>query len=232
MADSIPKVLVICKCPDTGPVWALSLKQRQFQVALENSLGRAVQRWVKEAPDMIVLDADNGDDVFINLIRDLRKEAACPILLLTPRKEEDYCLEAYRSGVDECIPKPVSPALFIVKANAWLRRARTIPSIFPDPFTSGKFRLDSSRRTLVIGDDSPFGLTNLEFRLMYVFMSHPDAAVSPDELIDRVWGYSGEGNRPLLKNLIYRLRRKVEKDPASPRSILTMAGGAYLFVKE
>jgi DNA-binding response OmpR family regulator len=232
MADSIPKVLVICKCPDTGPVWAFSLTQRQFQVALERSPDQALQRWVQEAPDMIVLDSDSRDDAFIDLIRDLRQEADCPILLLTPHRDEDYCLEAYRSGVDECIPKPVSPALFIAKASAWLRQARSIPNTMLGSFSAGKFHLASSERTLVVGEASPLSLTNLEFRLMSVFMSRPGNAIKPDELINRVWGYRGEGNHPLLKNLIYRLRRKIEKDPAAPRHILTTAGGAYMFVKE
>ena len=229
---AVPKVLVICRCPDTGPVWAFSLQQRQFQVALENAPAKAIQRWAMEVPDMIVLDADNTDGTFISLIKDLRRETSTPIILLTPRREEDYWLEAYRAGVDECIVKPVSPALFIAKASVWLRRSRSIPSALLGSIEAGKFHLNSAERILVNGNTSALKLTNLEFRLMYVFMNYPGKTISADELIDRVWGFSGEGDHTLLKNVIYRLRREIEADPASPCHILTVPGVGYRFVKD
>jgi len=230
--NALPKVLVVCKCPDTGPVWAFSLQQRQFQVVLETSPANAIQRWEQEIPDMIILDTDGSDSILLSLLKDLRQETSTPIILLTSRREEDYWLEAYRSGVDECIVKPVSPALFIAKACAWLRRSWTIPSTVLDSLKVGVFHLHPAERLLVKGDNPPLRLTNLEFRVMYILMGYPDKTVSTNELVERVWGFSGEGNHNVLKNVIYRLRRKIEANPAMPRYILTVAGVGYRFVKD
>jgi len=230
--QAIPKALVICKCPDTGPVWAFSLQQKQIQVVLEPSPAKAIQRWEEEDPDLIILDSGDSDNFALNLIKEFRKETSLPILLLTPRQEEEYLLEAYRCGADECILKPVSPAIFMAKTRSWLRRCWTVPSSVLDPLRTGKFQLIPSEHLLVKGDDAPQRLTNLEFRLMYAMMSHSDRVVNADELIEHVWGYTGDGDHAMLKNIIYRLRRKIEADPAKPRYILTVAGVGYRFVKE
>ena len=68
-----------------------------------------------------------GTPVAIDLLRQLRAEAANPILLLTPRGDEAHLLEAYAAGADECITQPVGPALFLAKVRAWLRRSWTVP---------------------------------------------------------------------------------------------------------
>jgi len=232
VTQAIPKVLVICKCPDTGPVWAFSLQQKQIQVFLETSIANAMQRWEEEVPDLIILDSCDAGNLELNLIKEFRQETSLPILLLTPRREEEYLLEAYRSGADECILKPVSPAMFMAKTRSWLRRCWMFPSSVLEPIKAGKFHLIPSERSLVRDDEAPMRLTNLEFRLMYAMMSHSDRVVNADELIEHVWGYTGDGDHAMLKNIVYRLRRKIEADPAKPRYILTVAGVGYRFVKE
>ena len=73
-------------------------------------------------------------------------------------------------------------------------------------------------------------MTNLEFRLLYVLMNRPDQTVSIEELNQRVWGYSGETGITMLKNVVYRLRRKIEIDPAHPQIIHHVTGVGYKFI--
>ena len=226
-----PKVLVFCTCPDTGPVWAFSLQQKKMRVVLETSTAKAIQRWEQVIPDLIILDIEDTSHSALKLIKELRQETSIPILLLTPRREEGYLLEAYRYGADECIFKPVSPAMFMAKALVWLRRSGSVSPSMLDPIKAGAFQLIPSQRLLVKGDNPPLKLTSLELRLMHVLMCNPDRTINAGELVERVWGFGSEGNNSVLKNVIYRLRKKIETDPAAPRHILTVGRVGYRFVR-
>jgi DNA-binding response OmpR family regulator len=75
-----------------------------------------------ESPDLIILDINFPKAGTLELIRNLRAEMLTPILLLSLARSEEYVIETYRAGVDDCIPKPVSPSFFQAKVQVWLRR--------------------------------------------------------------------------------------------------------------
>ena len=136
-------------------------------------------------------------------------------------------LEVYEAGVDECVLKPIHPALFHAKMKAWLRRSWSVPVDMLDSLTVGSFHLVPSNRALVLDNSGPIHLTNLELLLLYYLMGRPGHTVTTEELCQRVWGHSAEGNVAMLKNVVYRLRRKIEADPAKPELILTVRGAGY-----
>jgi DNA-binding response OmpR family regulator len=75
-------------------------------------------------------------------------------------------------------------------------------------------------------------LTNLELRLLYYLMNRPDQIVTVEELNQRVWGYNAEADNTMLKNVVYRLRRKIEADPANPLIVQTVPGTGYRLAGE
>jgi len=87
--------------------------------------------------------------------------------------------------------------------------------------------LDPDRRQLRLPDGGEISLTNLELRLLHLLMSHPGQDLEANMIIDRVWGFETVDSAE-LKNVVYRLRRKIEPDPAHPRTIQTVPGG-YIF---
>jgi DNA-binding response OmpR family regulator len=91
----------------------------------------------------------------------------------------------------------------------------------------GDLRLDPAWRTILTADGSAIKLSTLEFRLLHLLMINRGQVLPSDIIVDRVWGYGGEGDSTLLKNLVYRLRRKIEPDPRQPRYIQTVAGEGY-----
>jgi two-component system response regulator MtrA len=233
-SNPIPKVLIICDYPNSGPVWAFCLQRNhQMDVVLETSypLAQVFHRWEEEIPDLLIIDmSDPNMDAAINLVKSLRKEIIMPILLLSTGQEENSILEAYTAGVDECILLPISPEIFKAKVHSWLRRSWTVPPDILDPLKIGDFSLIPSDRMLIKGDGAHIRLTNLELRLLYCLFCRPGRVIHVEELIQRVWGYGGEGNNSVLKNVIYRLRRKIEIDHANPRYIQTVVGVGYKFV--
>ncbi len=114
--------------------------------------------------------------------------------------------------------------------RAWLRRAWTVPTEALTVLDVGGLRLNPEKRLVDLPDGGQIPLTNLELRLLHLLMSHSGQVLKPSTMIDRVWGYeSAEG--AVLKNMVYRLRRKIEPDPAHPHYIRTVDGGYVYQVK-
>jgi DNA-binding response OmpR family regulator len=225
-ASQVTKVFVVCDRNDTAPVWGYILKQQGLTVILETSLNRAVDRWTTEIPDLVVIDVTHGDRM--ELYKRFRAVSVAPILLFLPAYHETEILEAYEAGVDEVVIKPISPAIFLAKITAWMRRSWTVPTAELSQVKAGKHRLDPARRCLINPSGADIRLTNLEFRLLHLLMSCPSHSFRIEDIIQAIWGAYGNGDQVLLKNVVYRLRRKIEADPSHPEFLQTWQGG-YLF---
>jgi DNA-binding response OmpR family regulator len=218
------KILLISGAQATVPLWAQDLR-----VIPETNPGNALKRWAETGPDVIVFDAGPEARPSLDEVRRLRQEAILPILMLCSIRDESFLLEAYAAGVDECVLKPISPALLQAKIRAWLRRSWSLPADLLEALTVGDANLIPSERSLVLRGGQPIPLTNLEMRLLYYLMSRPGRTAQVDELCQRVWGYDAEGDQATLKSLVYRLRRKIEADPAKPQYLQTVTGVGYKF---
>src|SRR5919108_5284543 len=122
----VPKIFVVCDRNDTAPVWGYILKQQGLTVILETSLEKAVDRWNSEIPDLVVIDVDVPHETRLELYEKFRAVSVAPILLFLPAYHETEILEAYAAGVDEVVVKPISPAIFLAKILAWMRRSWTV----------------------------------------------------------------------------------------------------------
>jgi len=227
-----PKVLVVSNSMTTGPLWAFSLQEQNFDVVMEQNPTKMLRRWAEEIPNLIVVDINTSEPTLLSMIRSLREESVVPVLFLTQNKPEEYILQAYEAGVDECVVKPISPSLFHAKIKAWLRRSSSVPMYALDPLKVGRVNLIPSERAIILDNGNPIHVTNLELRLLYILMGRPGRTVSAEELIQRVWGYGQEADNTVLKNTIYRLRKKVEIDPANPLIIQTVSSIGYKFNPE
>jgi two-component system, OmpR family, response regulator MtrA len=225
-----PKILFISNGQATVP-WVLYVIQQHLQVVLESHPSRAFQRWADEAPDLIVIDIEPMEPLALRVVRDLREQAVIPILLLGSNATNNFMLEAYEAGADDYLLKPIEPSLLHAKIKAWLRRTWSIPVGMLDALSVGDIRFLPAERTLILEGQPPVRMTNLELRLMYYLMSHAGRTITPEELFQRVWGTDREVNKTTLKNVVYRLRLKLEPDPANPHYIRTVAGG-YQFKPE
>ena len=224
----IPKVFVVCDQRDTAPVWGYILRQRGLIVILETSRDKAIDRWSNEMPDLVVIDVDIAPEDRIELYNKFRAVSVAPILLFLPAYDETQILEAYAAGVDEVVVKPISPAIFLAKITAWVRRSWIMPVDELSLVKVGKHRLDPTQRCIIDSKGLEIKLTNLEFRLLHLLMSRPGYVFSAGDIIESIWGEYGNGDQVLLKNVVYRLRKKIEADPGHPMLLQTWQGG-YAF---
>jgi DNA-binding response OmpR family regulator len=222
------RVFVICDQDATAPIWGYIIREKGLVAIIETSVQRAMERSVEEIPDLIVIDVNASHLQRIELCKKFRALSASPILLFLPSNNEAEILEAYQTGVDECVVKPISPAIFIAKIAAWARRSWT------EPMTSrqaGRLQLDPAHRSAIGANGDDVKLTNLEFRLLHLLMSRPGFVFKAEDIIETVWGARRQGDVALLKNVVYRLRKKMEEEANETNLIQTWPGG-YSFSDE
>jgi two-component system, OmpR family, response regulator RegX3 len=225
---SLTKILFVGDDMEAGEVWAYILRQRNYDVVVLGSAQESIDWRSSEICDLIIIDSNSAAFDGVSLIKRLRQEAAIPILFLIPNEDEVTALKAYHASVDDCIYKPINPKIFQEKVASWLRRSWTVPSELLDIIHVGEFQLDPVQRYVRIPNGTATKLSNLEFRLLHILMSRAGKVTTNTFILERVWGFPDDTNI-LLKNLIYRLRRKIEPDPAHPRHIQTVASGGYIF---
>lgn len=229
--SSAPKVLIVSNRSVTGPLWMFSLQQEKLNVVLETNPAEAMARWEKEIPDLLLLDIHLSRDSTLELIKRLRGEMLIPIILLVSAWGVEEILEAYQAGIDDHVVKPASPSLLQAKLNVWLKRSASVSIEVLNPIRVGPLQLFPSEKTVLL-EKGAIRLTNLELRLLYYLMSRPGQIVTIEELNQKVWGYSAEADNTMIKNVVYRLRRKLETDPANPLIIQTVTGVGYRLAAE
>jgi len=205
-------------------VVAFTLRREGFEIILADDGAKALQRWQEERPDIVVLDVNLPRVDGFTVCQKIRAEENTPIVLLTVRAEEDDIVRGLELGADDYIVKPFSPRQLVARVNAVLRRAGTKPT--SALLEVGDISYDPSQRKVVVQDIHTASLTPLENRLLEVLMINAGQVLTTAMLIDYVWGPAG-GDRDMLRQLVKRLRGKVEPDPANPFYIQTAPGLGY-----
>jgi DNA-binding response OmpR family regulator len=208
---------------------AFVLRQAGLQPMATISEEKFLSLCADEAPDLVVLDANSKDTDLLAAIGKVRSEADVPLMLLSPEKEEEYILKALDLGADDYLVKPHSPRMLAARVKVLLRRGRPSPLSALGPVTIQGLTLDPEQHVVTTPQGSTVRLTNMEFRLLFLLMRNPERVIPSETIIERVWGYGGEGEGALVKNLISRLRHKVEPNPSDPQYIKTVPGVGYSF---
>ena len=184
----------------------------------------ALRQHAAHRPDLVILDVNlPGFDGF-EVCRRIRAEADTPVMMLTVRGEEADQVRGLDLGADDYLAKPFSPRTLLARVRAILRRGGAER---PGPIGAGAIVLDPDLQTVTVGAAPPVRLTNLEFRLLQLMVAAPNRTVPPERLLRHVWGHRSTGDRQLLKQLVHRVRQKVEADPGDPRYLKTVSGVGY-----
>jgi DNA-binding response OmpR family regulator len=203
---------------------AFTLRREGFQVIQARDGEAALRRWAEEEPDIIVLDVNMPKLDGFAVCRRIRAQANTPIILLTVRGDEDDIVRGLELGADDYIPKPFSPRQLVARIHAVLRRAGMTPT--PAVRQVGELTLDPGRREVRIGDGDPISLTPLENRLLEYLMLNAGHVLTHGAIIDHVWGPEG-ADLDMLRQVVHRLRNKIEPDSSEPVYIETVPGLGY-----
>jgi len=175
--------------------------------------------------DLVLLDLGLPDGDGLDLCRDLRALGrSVPVIILTARDAPDQRVRGLDVGADDYVVKPFHLQELLARVRSVLRRAGR-----PAGQGIAKYQdlsADPRSRTARRGDD-PLDLTRREFDLLLFFLRFPGSTWTRDQLLDRVWGPSFEGDARTVDLHVRRLRAKVEDDPSNPKYLATVWGVGY-----
>ena len=186
--------------------------------------------------DLIVLDIMMPGEDGLSLCRWLRSggpHVATPVLMLTARGDEMDRIVGLEMGADDYLPKPFVPRELYARIRAILRRARALPPNLDEPATPRKLRfagrtLDSVGRHLIDADGVVVPLSGAEFRLLSVFLSHPQRVLSRDQLMELTRGRDAEVFDRSIDLAVSRLRQRLGDNARDPAIIKTVRNGGYV----
>jgi DNA-binding response OmpR family regulator len=205
------------------------LRQEGYDVNSVVDRAHSEHEWADQLTDLLILDQEVIDNALLRRIESIRGASSIAMLLLAGTTSEDDIIPAFDAGIDDYLAKPFSYRMLLAHVNAQLRRARVVPSTLVPDLTAANLSLDPERHTVMLPNGQVRQLTNLEFRLLYCLMVNRGHVLTTETIIEKVWGYTGEGDRNLLKSLISRLRAKIEPSPREPKLITTVPGVGYTF---
>lgn len=218
-------ILVVEDDLSLSDVLCFTLRRSGFNVTAVHDGLAALEAWQAVQPSLLVLDLNLPKLDGLSVCRQIRAQSDTPIIILTVRGSDEDVVKGLELGADDYVVKPFSPKQLVARIRAVLRRAEGAPATSP-VLAVGRLSLDRSRNEALIAGAAPVRLTPLEVRLLEALILNAGHVLTAGALVDAVWGNEG-GDRAMLKQLVYRLRNKIEPDPSSPAYIETVPGIGY-----
>jgi DNA-binding response OmpR family regulator len=231
------KILVVDDDQALLSLVSFALRQAGYLALEAGDAAQAVTVFEREQPDLVILDVNLPAGVSgFDVLRQIRAQARTPVMLLTVRSGEEDEVRGLDLGADDYLNKPFSPRTLLARVRALLRRADSALSDSPvaadEPVSralqAGDLSLDPENQSVRVRAQPPVRLTKLEYRLLQYLLVNAGHTLPAERLTQHVWGYRGTGDRQMLKQLVHRLRQKIERDPAAPEYVLTVAGTGYV----
>ena len=222
------KILLVEDDLALSDVVGFTLRRAGYEVVAAYDGLAALELFASAAPDLLLLDLNLPRLDGLGVCRHVRAESDLPIIILSVRGEDEAVVRGLEMGADDYMVKPFSPAQLVARIRAVMRRAGVQAA--PSTLDAGGLALDRSRGEVSRAGLAPVRLTALELKLLETLMLDPGRVVPADALIAAVWGPDG-GDRTMLKQLVYRLRAKIE-DETSNGYIETVPGIGYAFGSE
>lgn len=223
------RVLVADDDADLRALIRFTLMQAGYDICTAVDGERALQAFQRDSPDLVLLDINMPEPNGLQVCREIRGRSPVPIMMLTVRDVEEDLIEAFDSGADDYVRKPFSPRALLARIRALIRRSEPLDS---GPVTAGQLRLDPEQRTLQFGAAPPIRLTPLELKAMQLLMVTAGRTVTAEKMLLHLWGRATARERRTLKQLVYRLRQKIEADASSPEILQTTPGAGYKLVAD
>ena len=181
------------------------------------------------SPDLIILDLGLPDMTGVAVCLEIRRWSTVPIVVLSARHAEQEKVELFSAGADDYVTKPFGLAELVARVQAQLRRARVAMHSSTTPVLYDGLSIDLAHRE-VRRDDTIIRLTRTEWQLLQTFVTHAGRTLTHQQIFDLVWAKSFGNPQQYLRVHLTNLRRKIEREPAAPRLIITEPGVGYRFM--
>jgi DNA-binding response OmpR family regulator len=226
MAKDKPRILIVDDEEDICEILQFNLESEGFETDVAYSAEEAVTKKLKKY-NLILLDVMMGKMSGFRLAEKIRKELglAVPIIFLTAKDTENDIVTGFNIGADDYIPKPFSIKEVVVRVKAVMRRASGEIQHVEPVITSGKFKLDTEVKRLLI-EDKKIDLTRKEFEVMRLLMENEGRIFPREDILSRVWSDDVVVTDRTVDVNITRLRKKLGEHG---KCIRNKSGFGYYF---
>lgn len=223
------QAVVVASDADERDLLIHVLRQTGVAVASSGDHKRVLSNWEDHPGDVMLVALGPGHKP-VEITKDVRATTQVQLLIICDLVSEKILIDTLQEGADVVLTRPVSPLLIAAQTASMMRRSNAVPAYVLPTLDLGTINLDPSTRTVSVEGKEPRRLTHLEFRLLYTLMLNRGQVLPTEAIVEKVWGYTNEGNRDLVRGLVSRLRHKIEPNPGHPEFLETHPGIGYRFV--
>ena len=216
-------ILVIDDDPQVRRLLRNVLATHGYTIAEAASIQSGIDCVARERPAVVLLDLGLPDGDGTAVLRAMRPDDRTPVIVLSARDKEGDKIVALDHGADDYLTKPFGAGELMARIRVALRHAADSPS---DITSVGPIRIDRARHEVTV-DGAIVHLTPIEFELLALLARQPGRVITHRQLLREVWGPDAVDNSQYLRVHVAALRRKIERDPARPRWLVTEAGIGY-----
>lgn len=227
--NSETKILLIEDDNKIANFMNMALKAKDYKCILSKNGKMGILSFCTENPDIIILDLGLPDIDGIEIIQEIRRVSQTPIIIVSARGQENDKITALDAGANDYVTKPFSMGELLARIRVMERfidREKLVS-------TDSVFKLDylnvDSEKHRVFVDDTEVHLTPIEYKLLLFLISNRGKVLTHSQILKEIWGYGETGDSKSIRVFMASLRRKIEKDTAHPRFILTEIGIGYRF---
>jgi two-component system KDP operon response regulator KdpE len=230
MAEAVMaiKILIVDDSQDTTWLLKRVLTEEGYAVQLAHDGREGLRQAFDYRPDLVLLDVMMPDMDGWTMLSRLREFSDVPVIMLTAVGGEQSMVQGLDSGADDYVTKPYGMEELKARVRAVLRR-RGVSEVGRSKllqFDAGNLCIDpASQKVTVRGD--VVNLTPTEYKLLLCLAYNAGRIVTPQQILDNVWGPGYEDSVANVKLYIWYLRRKIEADPRNPQYVQTMRGTGY-----
>jgi two-component system, OmpR family, KDP operon response regulator KdpE len=222
------RILVVDDDPQIRRVMRVTLIAQGFEVRDARSAEQAFEILEREKFDLVLLDINLPGVNGLEVCRSVRATSDAAIIMLTVRDAEEDKIEALDAGADDFVTKPYSTPELLARIRAALRRVPLSPEAGPHLIRLDDVDIDLVQRRITVRGKT-VRLTPKEFDLLHYLVTHPNIPLTHLRLLQAVWGPDYGNEVEYLRTFINQLRKKIEKNPAKPKYILTEPWVGYRF---
>ena len=220
------RVLVVEDDREIRSLLQSSLSVEGFSVQTAVSLSEARALLQHSAPDLLILDLGLPDGDGVELVRELRRQQAVPVIVVSARHQEAQKIELLDAGADDYLTKPFGIAELLARMRVALRHRGTSLTAAVTTHTLDDLHVDLGTHR-VERDGEALHLTPTEFNLLARLVRSAGRVVTHRQLLSDVWGAEFTEHTHYLRLYMAQLRAKIERNPSEPRHLLTETGVGY-----
>lgn len=226
-------VLVVDDQPDIRDALCEHLERNGYSATPAADAKRAREILAAQSVDLVVLDIMMPGETGLSLCKSISETSGLPVILLTALADETDRIIGLEIGADDYVTKPFNPRELIARIRSVLRRtSKPQEPQQPRNIGFGAWQLDAETGELISKENVITTLSTGELRLLKIFIDHAGQTLSRDDLFAHTKGRDGFAFERSLDNMISRLRRKIETNPANPSHIKTVWGEGYKFISD